>query len=207
MPWSREPRIDPIEILSLRPTQMTVGMREVEAKRMHWRKHPDSKKSEFLGRHLIPVVMGPKNECYIIDHHHLVLALHREGVEQIATTIVADLGRQSRREFWVFMDHRGWVHPYDADGERRRYRDIPKQIADLTDDPFRSLAGELRLAGGYAKDVTPFNEFLWADFLRHRVKHKLVKRRFAAALRQALRLAKSDQADYLPGWCGPAHDL
>lgn len=207
MPWSREPRIDPIEILSLRPTQMTVGMREVEAKRMRWRKHPDSKKSEFLGRHLIPVVMGPKNECYIIDHHHLVLALHREGVEQIATTIVADLGRQSRSEFWVFMDHRGWVHPYDSEGERRRYRDIPKQIADLTDDPYRSLAGELRLAGGYAKDVTPFNEFLWADFLRRRVKRKLVREHFAAALRQALRLAKSDQANYLPGWCGPAHDL
>jgi hypothetical protein len=206
MKWSREPRIDPVEILSLRPTQMTVGMREVEAKRARWRKHPNSKKAEFLGAHLIPVVLGPKNECYIIDHHHLVLALHREGVVEIATTVVADLSRQSRGEFWVFMDHRGWVHPYDRDGERRRYQNIPKEISGLTDDPYRSLAGELRLAGGYAKDVTPFNEFLWADFLRRRVKHKLVKRDFAAALRQARRLAKSDTADYLPGWCGPAHD-
>ncbi len=174
---------------------------------MRWRKHPDSKKSEFLGRHLIPVVMGPKRERYIIDHHHLVLALHREGVKQIATTIVSDLRRLSRSEFWVFMDHRGLVHPYDSDGDRRRYQDIPKQIADLTDDPYRSLAGELRLAGGYAKDVTPFNEFLWAAFLRRRVKHRLIKRNFAAVLRQALRLARSDEADYLPGWCGPAHDL
>lgn len=206
MTWSREPRIAPIELLSLRPTQMTVGMREVEAKRTRWREHPDSKKAEYLGAHLIPVVMGPKGECYIIDHHHLVLALHREGVKHIATTIVADLERQSRSEFWVFMDHRGWVHPYDGGGERRRYQDIPKKISGLTDDPYRSLAGELRLVGGYAKDVTPFNEFLWADFLRRRLKRKLIKHNFRAALRQALHLARSDEADYLPGWCGPAHE-
>jgi hypothetical protein len=31
-------------------------------------------------------------------------------------------------------------------------------------DPFRGLAGELRNKGGYAKDLTPFEEFLWADF-------------------------------------------
>jgi hypothetical protein len=40
----------------------------------------------------------------------------------------------------------------------------------LIDDPFRSLADELRRAGGFAKDTTPFSEFLWTDFLRRRVK-------------------------------------
>ena len=33
----REPRLEPVAILDLRPTQMTVGMREVKAKRKHWR--------------------------------------------------------------------------------------------------------------------------------------------------------------------------
>jgi hypothetical protein len=28
----------------------------------------------------------------------------------------------------------------------------------LQDDPFRSLAGELRRAGGFAKDTTPYSE-------------------------------------------------
>ena len=32
----REPRLEPVAILDLRPTQMTVGMREVKAKREHW---------------------------------------------------------------------------------------------------------------------------------------------------------------------------
>jgi hypothetical protein len=50
---------------------------------------------------------------------------------------------------------------------------IPKSIKGLDDDPFRSLAGELRSAGGFAKDTTPFSEFLWADFLRRRISRKI----------------------------------
>jgi hypothetical protein len=72
----------------------------------------------------------------------------------------------------------------------------------LIDDPFRSLAGELRRVGGFAKDTMPFSEFLWADFLRRRVKRKMVETDFDRALEQALKLAKSHDADYLPGWCG-----
>jgi hypothetical protein len=33
--------------------------------------------------------------------------------------------------------------------------DIPKSVSALVDDPFRSLAGELRRVGGFAKDTTP----------------------------------------------------
>ena len=36
---TREPILHPIPILSLRPTQMTVGMREVKEKRKRWREH------------------------------------------------------------------------------------------------------------------------------------------------------------------------
>ena len=102
------------------------------------------------------------------------------------------------------LDHRSWVHPYDAEGRRRTVREIPKSVVGLKDDPFRSLAGELRRAGGFAKDTTPFSEFLWADFLRRRMKRKLVQKRFRSALVEALKLAKSQEAHYLPGWCGPS---
>jgi hypothetical protein len=76
-------------------------------------------------------------------------------------------------------------------------------VSDLEDDPFRSLAGEIRRVGGFAKDTTPFSEFLWADFFRHRIKRKLVKKQFRSAVRTAFKLAKSQDAHYLPGWCGP----
>jgi hypothetical protein len=208
----REPRLTPVAITDLRPTQITVGMREVKAKRKHWREMAEKKKdkdkdkdkdAEFLGKHMIPVILGPKQRPYVIDHHHLALALHGEGVEEIAVTVIANLSMLEPDSFWFVMDNHNWMHPFDAAGRRRHYRDLPKSVTGLVDDPYRSLAGELRRVGGYAKDTTPFSEFIWADFLRRRVKRKLVERDFERALEKALQLAKSMDANYLPGWCGP----
>jgi hypothetical protein len=199
----REPTLTTVAIADLRPTQITVGMREVEAKRKRWREIAAKKGGKFLGRHMIPVVLGPKSRHYVVDHHHLARALHEEGIKDVAVTLIANLGKLEPGEFWTVMDNRSWMHPFNSKGERRHYDDIPKRVADLVDDPFRSLAGELRRAGGYAKDTTPFSEFLWADFLRRRMKRKLVETDFDHALEKALKLAKSEDAAYLPGWCGP----
>jgi hypothetical protein len=199
----REPMLVTVAITDLRPTQITVGMREVLAKRKHWREMADKKGGKFLGKHMIPVILGPKQRHYVIDHHHLALALHEEGVKEIAVTVIANLSALEPDSFWFVMDNHNWMHPFDAEGRRRHYKDIPKSVTDLVDDPFRSLAGELRRAGGYAKDTTPFSEFIWADFLRRRMKPKLVESDFARAVEKALQLAKSKDAGYLPGWCGP----
>jgi hypothetical protein len=200
---NREPLLKPVPIEELRPTQITVGLREVEAKRRQWRTKHGDKAAEFLGEHMIPVILGPKRRHYVIDHHHLARALMEEGVAHVLTTIVSDLSRLSLDAFWIVLDNRGWMHPFDAEGKRRGYADIPKTVARLVDDPYRSLAGELRRAGGFAKDTTPFSEFLWADFLRRRVREKLVTGNFERAIEKAMALAKSHEADYLPGWCGP----
>jgi hypothetical protein len=202
----REPILQPIPILSLRPTQMTVGMREVKEKRKRWREQKKKKQAELLGTHMIPVVHGPDKRYYVIDHHHLARALHDEGVNDVLVTVVADLTMVDRDAFWVVLDDHRWVYPYDAKGERQHYRDLPKTVVDLKDDPFRSLAGELRRVGGFAKDTTPFSEFLWADFLRRKLSRKNVESDFAKAVERALALAKSRDAIYLPGWCGPAAD-
>jgi hypothetical protein len=199
----REPLIATVAIVDLRPTQITVGMREVLAKRERWREMGAKKDRKFLGKHIIPVVMGPRQRPYVVDHHHLARALHDEGVKEVAIMVGANLSELDRDAFWTVMDNRNWMHPYDAEGERRPYRDIPKDVSELVDDPFRSLAGELRRAGGFAKDTTPFSEFLWADFLRRRLKRKLLENDFDHATEMALELAKSRDAGYLPGWCGP----
>jgi hypothetical protein len=201
--FARDPVLTPVTIASLRPTQITVGMREVEDKRKRLRKRGAKKIGNFLGEHMIPVIRGPKQRHYVIDHHHLALSLHKEGVENVLVTIVADLGELASDDFWLVLDHHSWVHPYDQNGRRRDFAKIPKSIDKLKDDPFRSLAGELRRAGGFAKDTTPFSEFLWADFLRRRMKLASVERNFSAAIKKAVKLAKSQDAHYLPGWCGP----
>lgn len=205
----REPLLTPVPIADLRPTQITVGMREVNAKRKQWKAKATTKAGkaeEFLGKHLIPVILGPKDRHYVIDHHHLARALHEEGVNGVLITVVANLTKLDRDAFWFNLDNRGWMHPFDDQGRRRDYKDIPKSVSELVDDPFRSLAGELRRAGGYAKETTPFSEFLWADFLRRRIKRKEVEQDFDGTLNEALSLAKSQEAVYLPGWVGALPD-
>ncbi|MGA8610324.1 MAG: ParB-like protein [Xanthobacteraceae bacterium] len=202
----REPLLTTVAITDLRPTQITVGMREVMAKRKRWRETGTTKGRKFLGKHMIPVILGPKRRHFVIDHHHLALALHEEGVSDLAVTVVANLSRLESDEFWTVMDNHGWMHPFDAKGRRRHYGDIPKSVTAMVDDPYRSLAGELRRVGGFAKDTMPFSEFVWADFLRRRVKQRMVEQDFDRAMEMALKLAKSSDADYLPGWCGPVPD-
>lgn len=204
MQHAREPLLQTVRIADLRPTQITVGMREVKDKQKRWKKMRDDKAGAFLGKHLIPVILGPKGRHYVIDHHHLTRALHEEGVENVSITVVANLSKLDKDAFWVNMDNRSWMHPYDDEGKRRDYRDLPKSVDKLVDDPFRSLAGELRRAGGFAKDTTPFSEFLWADFLRRRMKRKEVEGNFSRAVEEGLSLARSKDAEYLPGWCGPS---
>jgi hypothetical protein len=119
-------------------------------------------------------------------------------------TVIADLSMLERDQFWIVLDHHSWVHPYDDDGRRVNFAEIPKSVDKLKDDPFRSLAGELRRAGGFAKDTTPFSEFLWADFLRRRLSRKMVEDNFAKAIEKGLALSRGHDAIYLPGWCGPA---
>ena len=203
---NREPILHPVPIAALRPTQMTVGYREVAEKRREWRERSGEKAAAYLGRHMVPAVLGPKGRPYLVDHHHLALALHEEGQEEVLVTLLADLSDLPKASFWTYLDNRAWCHPYDAAGRRREFDDIPKSVGRLADDPYRSLAGELRRAGGFAKDTTPFSEFLWADFLRSRVKATQIESRFDAALEKALSLARSEAAGYLPGWCGPHPD-
>jgi len=199
----REPTLSPVRIADLRPTQMTIGFREVEEKRQAWRARSGKKESAYLGNHMIPVIAGPKGRLYVTDHHHMARAMHEEGVIDVLVNVISDLSALEKESFWVVMDCRGLCHPYDADGVRKDFSDIPATIADLVDDPFRRLAGALRRAGGFAKDVTPFSEFLWADFLRRRIKRKAAEKDFDIALADALKLAKGKDAGYLPGWCGP----
>jgi hypothetical protein len=199
-----QPSVKPVPIKDLRPTQITVGLREVAERCKRWRKRDSQGAARYLGEHMIPVILGPKRRPYLIDNHHLARALYDEGVKSILTLVIADLSNLDIDAFWFVMDNRGWLHPYDDRGRRLTHRDLASSVKGLKDDPFRSLAGELRRMGGYAKETIPFTEFLWADFLRRRMKRKLVEHDFEHALEIAFKLAKTDIANYLPGWCGPA---
>ena len=103
------------------------------------------------------------------------------------------------------MDSHNWLHPYDAEGKRQDWSALPRHVGKLADDPFRSLAGEVRRAGGYAKNNAPYSEFLWADFFRDRIKAHHVESKFDRAVAKAAELARGHEAAYLPGFSGPDH--
>ncbi len=191
-----------IPVSELRPTQMTVGFREVEIKRRQWREADEKGRTKLLRQHVVPAVIGPKGRYYIVDHHHFTKALLDEKAPHVAIYIVDSLEGLAKDEFWTFLDNSDWCHAYDAEGKRRDLSDIPSSLSDLDDDPYRSLVGELIRAGGCAKNNKPFFEFLWADFLRRRIKRSLVEKDFGTALVKALDLAKSSDAKSLPGWSG-----
>ncbi|MBO9581387.1 MAG: chromosome partitioning protein ParB [Sphingobium sp.] len=197
-----EPQLHSVAISELRPTQITVGFKEVARKRHEWGVREIKERPDFLGRHMIPVVVGPKGRYWIVDHHHLVLALHEEGVEHVFTSVLANLSQLKPSTFLTFMDNRNWLHPFDEKGHRQGYEALPQHIGKLVDDPYRSLAGAVRRAGGYAKVDTPYSEFLWADFLRGRIKRSKLEARFDHSVVKAVAIANSEDAKYLPGWAG-----
>lgn len=201
---TREPLLNTVAIADLRPTQITVGFEEVAEKRRQWSKLSADDRPTFLARHIVPVLLGPKGRPYVTDHHHLARALLEEGCDTVQINVIADLSVLDKDAFWIFTDNKGWCHPYDSDGRRVDFDHIPKSVRALTDDPFRSLAGALRRAGGYAKDTVAFAEFMWADALRRRIDRTTVDKAFATAVTEALAFAKSKEAQYLPGWCGPS---
>jgi len=190
-----------IALSRLRPTQLTVGMLQVKHKRQRLRtfeKQP-AELVDFILEHPVRVVLGPAEKAYVIDHHHLALALIKEDFETAPVAIEDDLSHLSMSSFWKKMQALHYVHPIDADGKRRSLTALPKSLKRLEDDPYRSLAGFVREAGGFQKVLTPFAEFIWADYYRKRIKEKLLRKDFDKALKEALKLASHKDARKLPG--------
>lgn len=188
----------------VRPSQGAVGMREVAAKTadvLDRARKPD-KFARFLIKEALPVVKGPGGGLHLIDHHHLGRALWDAKRKDVHVEIVADLSDRAQIAFWGEMDKRGWLHAYDAEGRFVGPDQLPRHLKDMGDDPYRSLAGAVRDAGGYGKTDAPFAEFKWADFFRSRITRSLVAKDFDSAARQAARLAASADAAGLPGFRG-----
>lgn len=195
---------DKIPLADLRPTQMAVGMRAVEAKRQKVERHVSRKRKmrRFLEKRPIPVVSGPGDEFYLIDHHHLCLALWHNAVEEVYIRVVSDLSDMTQRQFLRSMAAFGWMHAYDAKGKSICPTKLPSSIDKLRSDPYRDLAWSVRQAGGFKKEEIPFIEFAWADYFRLNIPERLVKFDFARAHAMALGLAQSDAARNIPGHLG-----
>ncbi|MDP9901340.1 ParB-like protein [Variovorax ginsengisoli] len=209
---THRPHLIAVALSDLHPTQITVGAAEVAVKRAQWAGLRRKAREHTLAAHCFPAVKGPGGRYFIVDHHHLGMALREEDVGTVWVTLLDDLSAIHGEAFWRVMEFHRWAHPYDEKGRRQDYDAIPSQVSELRDDPYRSLAGFVREAGGYAKDAAPFAEFLWADFFRPLIARRKLEMSGSQALpidalQQAVALARGPTARYLPGWTGVSPSL
>lgn len=202
-----KPNLIPVDLDDLRPTQITVGGAEVATKRAQWTQLKRKERERTLEAHWFPAVRGPGGHHFIVDHHHLGRALHEESVRRVWVMQLDDLSDVRGEQFWRLMEFHRWAHPFDEKGRRRAFAVIPQSVSKLRDDPYRSLAGFVRKAGGYAKDAAPYAEFLWADHFRPLVPVKKLQPSATEVLPQAsidkaVALARLPAARCLPGWTG-----
>jgi len=195
-----EPIIVPLE--RLRPTQVAVGMRAVEAKRRRLGARKRRKRNRYLARRPIPAVYGPNQELYIVDHHHLSLALMQNSATTALVKVVDDYSDLSPRSFWAAMEVQGFVYPYDEAGCRVPLSRMPRGITAMKADAYRDLAWSVREGGGFKKTRAPYSEFRWAEFFRTTIPECIVKENYDRAVAIAMKLARSAAAAGLPGYRG-----
>jgi hypothetical protein len=192
-----------MKILDLRPTQMVVGMKEVDFRIQKIRSLKSGEVHDYLEGHRIPVVLGPRERVYLIDHHHLVRAGWEAGLEEVPVEVHADHSNVSIPRLWEILEAEHWLHTYDQFGQGPHDPiHLPENVRSFADDPFRSLAWAVKERGGFVKTDIPFAEFQWAQFYRKNMKLHPVFDHFDQAVKEAIELSKGPAASGLPGYLG-----
>ncbi len=195
-----------ISVSNIRPGQLAIGIAEsrIRAAALETMTEPDRRL--YLEEHPMSIVLGPKGRVHLIDGHHLgyaLVELESRGVmpAKAPATTLGDLSGLSENEFWKTMQTRNWVYLADEHDAPIAPGDLPQNLKGLRDDRHRSLAWLLREEGCFKNLDRPFQEFVWAQFLR-----KLVKvpdnraESFRSALLAAKKLAHEPTASELPGY-------
>jgi hypothetical protein len=99
---------------------------------------------------------------------------------------------------------RGWLYLYDGRGLGPLPASaLPRQLAGLQDDPYRSLVWKLKKEGRIEPSpLIPFHEFRWGAWLRSRTLPPFSSSHLDPALPAARALVRSAAASHLAGWKG-----
>lgn len=191
-----------VAIADLHPTQFAVGYWEVDRRAENIATKSPKKLKSYLEEHLPLIVIGPGGTPYLIDGHHLSLAMQKgRGATTLEARVEANWRDLSKEEFWKKMKEHGWVYLYDNQGRGPLDPEkLPKKVFELSDDPYRALAWEVRKRGGYEKTTASFSEFRWANYFRTRIPIGSGPRGFEEAIEAAVKISHSSEAKGLPGY-------
>ena len=190
--------------LSLKPTQFSVGLLEVEYKVIEMKKLKRKKLLKFIHDCPVPVIISPWKELCIIDHHHFLFACWHAGISEVRIKVVKDYSHSklSYSMFWRKMAQQNYAYLYDQFGKGpQKALYLPMDVRGMADDPYRSLAWMVRKEGAYENSSQTFAEFQWADFFRERgLLDTQGRKGFHRAVERGKKLAKSPKAKSLPGY-------
>jgi hypothetical protein len=102
-------------IADMRPTQLTLGLSEVEERAAKIAAMTPADREAHLERKPVPHVLGPGKKIYIVDHHHLARALWSLKIpEAVLGERVADWSGLEAKAFWRMMESKGYCWPIDG---------------------------------------------------------------------------------------------
>ena len=164
-------------ILDIGPMgQFGTGKREVGFKAGKLGALSGKKLRKYLAEHPIPVFRTEKGRLRVFkhgadaadgdlpmdDHHHLLDAVQRLGVTEVATKEI--------RGASASKDVEKHIYPFDAWGNRRSIEELPRNVYGLGDFPYRSVAWLVRELGGFPKQPIPYLEMYVGEQFRQNLK-------------------------------------
>lgn len=182
------------------PTQAVIGYRWALTKVERFSRMSKRELDETLKDDPAPAVLGPDGRFYILDNHHEFFALIELGVSRAYIRVVEDYSKRSFADFYRLMLEKNWLYLGDDKGDLSYTPEsMPKYVAQLGDDVYRSIAGFVRKMGGFKKDKSPHSEFRWAARFRKIITLRAALADFDASIAIAFRFAKgiSDCEDEL----------
>jgi hypothetical protein len=184
----------------LHPTQVALGYREVQYRIQQFQAMTPDELDAYLLENFLPVVIAPDRLPYVVDHHR-ARAIQMTGLrETVYIKVWENCKDWTEAAFWQLMQEKAWVYLYDKDGQLVELSVIPRSLAELQDDQYRSLAWAVLQAGGYAKSDVPFQEFLWGNYFRRFLTFENTEEGFQQAVNKALQLCRSPEASSLAGY-------
>lgn len=190
-----------ISLNHVHPSQFTVGQLEVDEKSKKIEEMSSKTRDAYLAKHPARIVVAPGDEIFIVDKHHLAKALFELHYEKMDAIVTENLSQDDETSFEKDMLKNHWTWLEDENGNPMSFSELPRHLDDLKDDLYRSLSWLVRDGKGYTKlDTEPWQDFLWADFLRKNVEIDSHDRSLTRATADGLKVAHSKKASSLPGY-------
>jgi len=188
---------------ALQPTQLCIGLAEVRRRRADFTRQSAKERRAYLRGKPVPLVRSASGDLWMLDRHHRLGGLI--AVDPDATTfgyVVLQLESSDRLEILQALKERGWLYLHDARGRGPLPPEtLPTGLADLQDDPYRSLVWALKQEKRIAAaPLIPFHEFRWGAWLRSRSLPPFDSLHLEPALPAARALVRSTAASHLAGW-------